>query len=290
MIYTADLVIPIHCPLQFKAVAYGTEETHYPRAFNYLQKYGLTDTIHVQLHFATNPTSRTVKINAMDFAKDCPMWDGATALTYSATYTQLANGDWYGDYSIDCSKLSGVVYFTITETAGLMAASWPVEIGSTADTVLITVHNSRNDFNTVFGAYQASNTFQIRVEGGFKPDDFDLPSDSEMFTNQWQEDDLTYSMPYDLEYITLGDANGLPRWMCQKIGYYLACDKVLFDNIQRTKVGEIEMSDGVDMKKVLRIGTKPATNRMTQTLSGVIEITDDSSVFIADEQDVIFIL
>jgi hypothetical protein len=275
MIYNAELIIPELCPLQFKAEAHGTEKDHYPMAFNYVQKYGLTDTIHVQFQFSEDPTSRNVVINAMDFFTDSKVFDGATALVYSATYTELSAGIWYGDYYIDCSKLSGIAYFTVTDDSGLMADSLAVDVDSHGDTVQIRAHNSRNDFNTVFGAYEDDHVFMIRVEGGFKPNDFELPSDSEMFTNQWQEDTMTFSMPYTVEYLTLGDSCGLPRWLCQKVNYYLACDTVLIDNIQMTKNGNIERSDGVDMKSILRVGMKPTTNRMTQTMTGNIVITNE---------------
>jgi len=283
MIYNSSLIIPNLCPLQFKQVAYGTEEVHYPRAFNYVQKFGLSDTIHVQLHFASDPTANSVVLNAMDYQKESPVWDGVTALVYTATYTLLANGDYYGDYYIPCNKLSGVVYFTITYSGGLMAYSLPIEIGATQDTIQLTAHHTRNEFNTFFGAFQLDHLFTIRVEGGFKPDDFELRSDEEYFTNQSQEDTLTYSSPYDVEYCTLGDANGLPRWMAQKINAYLACDTLLYDNMQRTKVGEIELSDGVDMKKILRIGTKTTTNRNTQTMVGGIYLTNEEAVLLTDE-------
>ena len=283
MIYNDSLIISDMCPLHFKAQAQGTEDTYYPMAFNYVQKYGQTDTIHVQIQFTSDPADRHVVLNAMDYLKECKVFDGATALVYAATYVELSAGHWYGDYYIDCTKLSGLTYFTITEDSGLMADSLPIDVGYHPDTVKLDAHNTRNEKNTVFGTFQYDHVFMIRLEGGFKPNDFELSTEDTVFTNQFEEDTLTHSLPFIIKYLTIGDSYGLPSWMCEKINMYLSCDTVLVDNIQMNRTGKIERSDAVDLKSILRVGMKTATNRMTQTMVGSIVITNEEMNAITTE-------
>jgi hypothetical protein len=283
MIYNNDISIPSTCPLEFKSVENVNELTHYPRAFNYVQKWGTADTIHVKLLASEDRTAEAVIITAYDTATDIIVHkSGGGAATYSFTWTQLSASYWYADVLIPCSDLSGVIYFYVTSTVGDLFYSWPCEIGAVSDSVLITYHHSENDFSTVFGTYETAHVFTLRVEGGFIPNDFELECDQELFTNQQGEDTQTYSMPYDIEYLTLGDGGGLPRWMCQKLNRIFACDTLVIAGRRYSKTGKIERSDAVDLKSTLRIGLKETQNRMVQSIGDLIlvneeyiEITDD---------------
>lgn len=333
MIYNASIIVPTLCPLQFKDVENTTELTHYPDAFRYVQKFGISKTIHVQFHFNSDPSTGAVTINVFNAATDAPICDGGIPMTYlggnfrgiyatsaalisanpnhsftyivsadgksyswngstfvvgatAVQYTELSAGHWYGDYYIPCYQLSGVVYFTVTSSQGLMLTSWPVEIGNTGDMVELTVWHPENDFQTVFSTeFQGTGCFSIYVEGGFRPDGYTPSGDFDSFSNQFSEDTLTYSMPFDIEKLTLGDANGLPRWMGQKINAYLACAVVLIDGFQWSRQGNLTVEYTGKLTGIYSIDLKPYTNRLTQTIAGDILITNEEATVITTEAE-----
>jgi len=290
MIYNANIIVPTLCPLQFKDIQNASELTHYPQAFQYVQKFGISKTIHVQFHFTSDPTAGAVTINVFNYHTDAPICIGGTAKTYTASVTTLSAGHYYMDYYIPCSELSGVVYFTVTSSQGLMLTSWPVEIGNTGDMIEITYFNTDNDFQTVFGnpapVFQESNLFSVYVEGGFRPDGYTPSGNAESFSNQFAEPSLTYGMPFDVERLTLGDSNGLPRWMGQKLNAIFHCDTVLIDGFQWSRNSPLTVEYTGKLTGVYSIDLVPSTNRLTQTIAGDILITNEESTVITTEAEI----
>lgn len=285
MIYNSDIIIPALCPLQFKDVASAADQLHYPQAFTYVQKYGRTDTIHVQVGFNADPTSRSVTIRVFDAFTDAPILSGSTAITYTATPAQLSTGNWYMDFQIACSAFTGIqaVYFTISDTSGLLCDSWPIELGTWDDTVLITYHNSRNDYQTVFGTYSSTTAFSIRVEGGFVPDGDEDISEIEEFVNQMGEKRISYSMPQATERLVLGDSNGLPKWLRLKLMAIFCCDMIQIGQMQYSRSGGWSMETTGQKMRIMSIDLTTYINRMTQTITGGILITNEDDNSITDE-------
>ena len=169
------------------------------------------------------------------------------------------------------------------------ADSWVLEVGEHKDTFLLVYGNSRNDFETVFGDFDYD-TFTFRIEGGFPPDGYQPGADFSLFTNQHQEDTLTYAMPFDTHNLMIGDSNGVPWPFLQKINAIFCCDITLVEWIQYTRAGELSIEWTTRKTGIGTIPLKSVTNRMTQNTGGEIMITDESSVPLANEEDKILIL
>lgn len=170
-----------------------------------------------------------------------------------------------------------------------LADSWPIEVGNHTDTFLIAYGNTRNDFETVFGDFDYD-TFTFRIEGGFMPDGYEAGADFSLFTNQHQEDTLTYAMPFDTHTLTIGDSLGVPWYFLEKINHIFCCDITLVEWVQYTRTGDLEIEWTSKKTGIGAISLKTVTNRMTQNITGDIIITDESSVPLANEDDNILTL
>lgn len=279
MIYSDNIIIPSLCPLEFKDIANVREDEHYPQAHSYVQKFGISQIIHCQFHFTTDPTTRNVVVNAYN------AYTGALIKTYTGTPVMLSVGNWYIDYIIPTFELvtDQAVYFQIWDNEGILCESWPIDVASHQDTVFIAIHNTTNDFQTVFGQYSGLTVFGLCVEGGFVPDGDEDISEIETFTNQMGEKRISYAMPQFTERLVLGDSNGLPKWMRMKIMAYFNCDTVLISNVQYVRSGSWSMETTAQKMRIMSIDLTTYTNRMTQTIGGEILITNEEDTIISDE-------
>lgn len=334
MLYTSRLTIPTLCPLMFKNTSIATEDTFYPNALCYTQKWTPNDSIKVQVWINDAASTEIFALECYDefnvFRGAVPfMWDtlsegydyanaifpctelyGLYEFRITAEETRYFNwGDvttpvideyyvWghnlykYTGGTVDDSDewiLTGAVELITYSLSDMLTNSWPCEIGNHTDTVYFMYGNTTNNFETVFGDFDY-NTFTFRVEGGFIPDGFTPKVDISLFTNQNQEDTLTYAMPYSTHTLCIGDNMGVPWWILEKVNSIFCCDIVLTNLIQYTRTGDIDIEWTENKTGIGKLELKPVTNRMTQNVDGDIIITDENYIPISNEDDKVLIL
>ena len=81
-------------------------------------------------------------------------------------------------------------------------------------------------FGAVFDVNGNRRTFNLRVEGGFKSDGHSLSVDNEQFRTQRQEVVELYSVPYQIDTLTIGDNEGVPFEMARLINNILCLSDV----------------------------------------------------------------
>ena len=284
MIYRSNIVIPMTCPLTF--VDARSPQTVYPE--RYLQRFGSTDPLHVQF-LASNDLTDTFYLKCYSAQYDIPL--------ASATFTKstlLAGSYYYWDAYLSFSTilaaitalgihyLNTVVYFRI-ETTDLYMDSLPVYIGSHPETIGILYHNTSNDFETVFGTWSMTNSFLLRVQGGFARGYFKMGGDYETFLNQKNEPKVLYAMPKSNYILTLGDNFGLSDTMVEKLNAILHLDTIMIDGIQYCRMGEVSQTLNDFGLWNLKVEMTPATNRMTQNMEGDILLVTQDGTAITDE-------
>lgn len=199
---------------------------------------------------------------------------------------KYTGGDYY---TSDPWIPTGGVEIATESLLDTLADSWPIEVGNHTDTFLLAYSNTRNDFETVFGDFDYD-TFMFRIEGGFMPDGYVSGADFSLFTNQHQEDTLTYAMPFDTHTLTIGDSLGVPWYFLEKINHIFCCDITLVEWVQYTRTGDLEIEWTSKKTGIGAIPLKTVTNRMTQNIPSDIIITDESSVPLSNEDDNILTL
>jgi hypothetical protein len=269
------LIIPKTCPLYFGAFQLTTEKTMYPNKFRYIQKFDTNDTIHVQIRFTSDqPENEGLHIKAYGL-NDVFIDD------YSFTWTTLGTYK-YGDAYIPCTSFSGYTYFQIHDSSTTfltpLAESWPVEVGTWPDSVAIIYFNTENDFETFFGTFSATSVFMIRVEGGFPPDGFTPKWDFENFTDQLSQDTLSYSLPYGVHTLYLGDSNGLSWFIIDKLNYIFSLDTIYLNGTQWVRNSEITIENAV-----AKIDMKQKNNNMLQSSGGLVGIMDEEGQLITNQ-------
>jgi len=281
-ILTSNIIIPSLNSLQFSNPEQGNQFLHYPSTLGYVQKFAPTDSIHIQVRsdspymFAMvieNQTGRNLGTLGLNFTRT---EFGAGYYVFNLVIPTYLIG--YGQYYIQLSE---------TGTVGdYISDSWPFEIGDFDDTILFTYFNETNDFETIFGDFSASTVFQFRVEGGFIPASTKDVSELSTFSDQLKQSSLTYGMPSFTKTLRIGDSDGLPDWVFEKLIAIGACDVLLIDGMQWVKAytWDSEQTD----KKTLILSADMAytTNRMTQTVDGVLRLVDNFGNAITNQDEI----
>lgn len=283
MVYSPNIVFPILSPLYFADPIKDTELTQYPKAFRYVQKWHSTDTVHIPFWFNTEETGdEEFYLKCIDAVTKRVLYTSALAVEGGLYIDGFA---FYNVYA-SLAGIEGVVYFEIYDnrTATTLADSNFCEVGLTTDTILITYWNSKTDFDINFGTYSNLTNYTLRIEGGFIPNGVTPRSDRSVFTDQNQQDTLSYCMPYSEFMLTLGDSFGIPWYMGELLNFIFSCDVTILRNTQYQRTdADFEKKDTGNMTSVYTIPLKTKQNRFSQNTSGAIYITDKNGVYITDE-------
>lgn len=287
MIYNSSIEYTHVSPIRWVEAEYSRL---FPRSSGYVRKMGSSDTWRVQF-LSDNNLLDTFKLKVYSFNYNFYLTE------FSFTKNSIGGG-YYWDAFVSASQilnainalnlpyLDNCVYFSL-ESDTLWAESLPVVIGSFSDTIQISVHNTTNDFGTVFGDFSFSSIFSFRVEGGFIPGYFIPKGEYETFANQSNEFSVIYSNPYGEYTLSLGDAYGLTDDMIEQISRFFACDIILINMKQFVRVGEIqeELNESRGTR-TLKIQLTQATNRTMQNILGDdIYITNEESNILSTEED-----
>ena len=287
MIYNSSIEYTHVSPIRWVEAEYSRL---FPRSSGYVRKMGISDTWRVQF-LSDNNLLDTFKLKVYSFNYNFYLTE------FSFTKNSIGSG-YYWDAFVSASQilnainslnlpyLDNCVYFSL-ESDTLWAESLPVVIGSFSDTIQISVHNTTNDFGTVFGDFSFSSIFSFRVEGGFIPGYFIPKGEYETFANQSNEFSVIYSNPYGEYTLSLGDAYGLTDDMIEQISRFFACDIILINAKQFVRVGEIQEEVNESRgTRTLKIQLTQATNRTMQNILGDdIYITNEESNILITEED-----
>lgn len=287
MIYNSSIEYTHVSPIRWVEAEYSRL---FPRSSGYVRKMGSSDTWRVQF-LSDNNLLDTFKLKVYSFNYNFYLTE------FSFTKNSIGGG-YYWDAFVSASQilnainalnlpyLDNCVYFSL-ESDTLWAESLPVVIGSFSDTIQISVHNTTNDFGTVFGDFSFSSIFSFRVEGGFIPGYFIPKGEYETFANQSNEFSVIYSNPYGEYTLSLGDAYGLTDDMIEQISRFFACDIILINMKQFVRVGEIQEEVNESRgTRTLKIQLTQATNRTMQNILGDdIYITNEESNILSTEED-----
>ncbi len=287
MIYNSSIEYTHISPIRWVEPEYSRL---FPRSTGYVRKMGVSDTWRVQF-LSDNDLLDTFKLKVYSY-------NYKTYLTEFSFTKNSIGGGYYWDAFVSSSQilsaietlnlpfLDGCVYFSL-ESDSLWAESLPVYVGSSTDTIQISVHNTTNDFGTVFGDFSFSSIFSFRVEGGFIPGYYTPKGEYETFANQSNEFSVVYSNPYGEFTLNLGDPYGLPDDMVEQISRFLACDIILINMKQFVRVGEIQEEINESRgTRTLKVQLTPATNRTMQNILGdAIYIANEEGNILSTEED-----
>lgn len=92
------------------------------------------------------------------------------------------------------------------------------------DTLLITYHNSENNFSVVF---TDDTIFNLRVEGTIQ--DFQPEADDQIYFDQERNSTKLSSIPYRVFTLYIGNASGVPDWMGDKVNRAMSTDSIKID-------------------------------------------------------------
>lgn len=287
MIYNSSIEYTHVSPIRWVEAEYSRL---FPRSSGYVRKMGSSDTWRVQF-LSDNNLLDTFKLKVYSFNYNFYLTE------FSFTKNSIGGGYYWDAFvlasqilnainALNLPYLDNCVYFSL-ESDTLWAESLPVVIGSFSDTVQISVHNTTNDFGTVFGDFSFSSIFSFRVEGGFIPGYFIPKGEYETFANQSNEFSVIYSNPYGEYTLSLGDAYGLTDDMIEQISRFFACDIILINMKQFVRVGEIQEEVNESRgTRTLKIQLTQATNRTMQNILGDdIYITNEESNILSTEED-----
>ena len=264
----SKLIIPLLNPLCFVEERIEREMTIHPNAFRWVQKYDTNDSIHFQFRYiSAQPENEGIYLKSYDSK-------GALIQTYTPTWTTVGTYK-HADVIIDCSELSGYTYFKIFAQSTLLATSMPIEVGAFSDLTSIVYWHTENDFNTFFGTFGASTVFMMRLEGGFSPSGFSPDWEMDNFTDQFSQDSQTYAQPFATKELTIGDGNGLPYYLFERLNWVFSCDTVYVNMEEMTKVDKLTVEWNAYKQGI-------GTLRMKRKVNNGLQY-DEYSVGILDE-------
>lgn len=124
---------------------------------------------------------------------------------------------------------SGIYTFSILN-GYITVVSAPVciqAIEDLEDTFLLEYTHRKNDYNTIF----EDKTFRVRFEGGIRPEDISQALDNNMFRDQRGNPLQTAAIGHQVKILTIGNTNGLPQWVADKVNNIFNCSNVTLDGI-----------------------------------------------------------
>ncbi len=130
------------------------------------------------------------------------------------------------------------------------------------DSILLRYTNYKNELAT-FTMRGLQFVFDLRFKGRMLYKDIEFSSDDEMFRDQDYAGHITSSFPYYSMKLTMGDENGVPVWMGQKLLYAFSCSDVKINNKNFVKSPDSDI-EKVEIKAsnplaIYKIGIEPSS-------------------------------
>lgn len=192
----------------------------------FVQKYATTDRILIQALIYRNGYRIRMRL------------DNITSGTSELMY--LDNMYLAGDYYFNSKMLQGLpvgiyrafmynnwnleqreAYFEVTDDTEYLKNSVLIEYTNLA--------GNDTPFINMFDVSGVRQVFQLRMQGGFKPDGFTPLVSTETWRTQYQEIRTLYSAPYSRHRLTIGGASGVPAEYGRLLNCILSCDTVFIN-------------------------------------------------------------
>ena len=245
MIYFNDILIPILCPIQFtepKETLFYQQDQYMPKLIgNGGVGFSAVNIFDVQIRISHEIYDSSTPLHLV-----MNMRDGENQ-TFVFTKHQLSAGYEYATATIDIGSNNDFAIFEIKFGDIILADSLVYELNPLfqADIKKIRYTNSKNDLETIFVNGEILYTFEIDVECGFKPNDFDSKIKVQDFEEQDYTNKVVYGLPYFTEKLTIGDGIGIPNWLWHKLTCIWALDSVTINGLyyepaMGTKVESLE--------------------------------------------------
>lgn len=286
MIKIADI-----CPLFFSPLKY-----RYSRDMDYIQKFHTSDSILLQLiSTSETPSDYKCSLNSVSY--------GSTA---DLKFIEYSINDMRKMYYTILSNLQNGIY-TVTLLGN---ESEPFMIcDELKNSALISVSHKDNNsiFDNIFWVGDERLYVNMRMEGGFKPNNVIHKLESESYRNQFQEINDLYAYPYDVEKLSIGDSLGVPSWFSRYLNRilclsYFSINGILYRRSDGSVPEKTETIEGsglyyvtVDLEKadndIAGIGGKIVSGS-SQTPTGIsfnISGAKDGDMLIYDGDDNAFV-
>lgn len=208
---------------KFSSVQFINKQySFYDEEVCYMQKFGLNDTIRIQFTAEYQPEYYYLKVSDV----------------YGKTISQVQFEDIYYFSHISIYEcvypLSSLIEGNIFR---LSIVNENEEITHTHicilpkeelhKTILIECTNYANDYDAIF---LPEKKFQFRVEGGIYQANAKQNVDNETFRDQLSSLHQLSAFPYEVNVLTIGNSNGVPQWVGNKINYIFSLSSVYVNN------------------------------------------------------------
>jgi hypothetical protein len=98
-------------------------------------------------------------------------------------------------------------------------------------TVLLSYTHRKNDFDTIFSGRK----FNFRIEGGIYPGNKTQAVENEIFRDQRFHPYQTSARSYEISTLTIGDTDGVPQWVGNKISHIFDLSDVEIDGVKSVR-------------------------------------------------------
>lgn len=276
MIYDGKIVFSSLCPLFFGQAEKTVELRWLPRAFQYVQTFAPSDTVHIQFKYAD--TGKVATLNVHDFNTE------RILKTVNFTESQLGAFHVY-DAWMQLTGVEGGVFFTIQSDTGYIIANTItgtyedvqmgiIDITDSNDTIALIYYDSENRLGVKFGTYSAENTFTYRVAGGIIPSGYTPINELNIFRDQNQNPSLTYAMPSATDRLVLGNDYGLPWYVIECLNHIFSCDVVTIKGQQWVATEVLKKAGEYMGAQIMEVPIGKKTNNHQQNIAGDIYITN----------------
>jgi hypothetical protein len=262
----------------FNNAAYYDQIKPYEIAKYYKQKFQTNDSLYFQLVANFGPVEVLLV--------DC---DGATIV--SGTDTAISTGFYTAPFyaygcNIDLSAVAAGTYFVKVKigSGGSLTTliSEPLQVAEDhPGTILYEYTNSKNEFGAIF---QNGETFSFRCEGYIQ--DFTPGSNDVVYEDEPANLTRLSAVPYRAFKLAIGNEEGVPDWVADRVNRIFACDDVLIDGKAFTRPQGSKMEkkseEGYPMSGWL-VELRESKARNGATIENDIALEDDVVVvYIAD--------
>jgi hypothetical protein len=194
----------------------------------YFQKWNIGDETKIQILSDYEFTFKIYDVDGAEYADLVP----------DVVSTNII-GKTFSVYEIELQFIEEGYYYAVIEYDGntLISEAW--QVGNFDDTVLYKYKNSENNFSVVF---DTGIEMLFRVEGIVG--EFEPKSDDVIYNDQLKNSRILNSVPWRSFQLYVGNEQGVPEWVADKVNRIMACDVVHIDS--ETFDGYISKVEGAE--------------------------------------------
>lgn len=185
---------------------------------DYCQIFQKGDVIRFQVVCSTSVTVAAYLVDAND----------ASVGAFTAEATVVIDGSNYYTRSLDTTSIAEGYYQIKMTVNSYTFYSEPIHLLTThLNSILLEFTHDENNFSAMFvDGSNPTTKFYFRVIGGCQSDGVTPVSKDVAFIDQKYNVELLDSIPYLTYKLIIGDTNGVPNWVADKINRIFACRTV----------------------------------------------------------------